>query len=61
LGDVLWWRTGKARITASAGILVAVAYGLSLVIPERPSWVFIGATALAAFPIARRAVAAAAD
>jgi len=58
-GDVPWWRTGKARITAIAGVLVAVAYALSLVMPERASWVFIAATALAAFPIARRALSAA--
>ncbi|MGQ0585063.1 MAG: heavy metal translocating P-type ATPase [Reyranella sp.] len=58
-GDVLWWRTGKARITAAAGLLVAVAYGLSLVMPERAAWVFIAATAIAAFPIARRAFSAA--
>jgi Cd2+/Zn2+-exporting ATPase len=59
LGDVPWWETGKARITAAAGMLVAAAYGLSLVMPDRASWVFIAATAIAAFPIARRAVAAA--
>jgi Cd2+/Zn2+-exporting ATPase len=58
-GDVPWWQTGKARITAIAGILVAVAYALSLVMPEHASWVFIAATALAAFPIARRAFSAA--
>lgn len=57
--DVPWWRTGKAKVTAAAGILVAVAYGLSLVIPERASWVFVAATAIAAFPIARRALSAA--
>ncbi|MBX9944146.1 MAG: cadmium-translocating P-type ATPase [Reyranella sp.] len=59
LGDVSWWEAGKARITAAAGMLVAAAYGLSLVMPDRASWVFIAATAIAAFPIARRAVAAA--
>lgn len=57
--NVPWWRTGKARITAAAGILVAVAYGLSLVMPERASWVFIAATAIAALPVARRAFSAA--
>ncbi len=34
LGDVPWWQTGKARITAAAGMLVAAAYGLSLVMPR---------------------------
>ncbi|MDP1909688.1 MAG: heavy metal translocating P-type ATPase, partial [Hyphomicrobium sp.] len=58
-GDVPWWQTGKARITAAAGILVAVAYGLSLAMPAYGSWVFIAATAIAAFPIARRSLSAA--
>lgn len=57
--DLPWWRTGKAKVTAAAGVLVAVAYGLSLVIPERATWVFVAATAIAAFPIARRALSAA--
>ena len=58
-GDVPWWRSGKARITAAAGVLVAVAYGLSLAMPAYASWVFVAATAVAAFPVARRAFAAA--
>ncbi len=58
-GDAPWWRTDKARITAFAGILLAVADVVSLVMPERALWVFIAATAIAAFPIARRAVSSA--
>jgi len=54
-----WWKGAKARFTIVAGILVAIAYGASLVVPEKASWIFIAATAIAAIPIARRAVAAA--
>jgi Cd2+/Zn2+-exporting ATPase len=57
--DVPWWQSPKAKMTAAAGVLVAVAYGVSLVMPERASWVFIAAATIAAFPIARRALAAA--
>jgi Zn2+/Cd2+-exporting ATPase len=54
-----WWQSGKAKVTAAAGLLVGVAYGVSLVMPDRASLVFIAATVIAAFPIARRALAAA--
>ena len=36
-----------------------MAYAASLMIPDKAIWVFIAATAIAAFPIARCAVAAA--
>lgn len=54
-----WWQGSKARLTLLAGALVGVAYAVSLVIPDKATWVFIAATLIAAFPIARRAVAAA--
>ncbi len=54
-----WWQDTKTRITVVAGILVGAAYVVSLAMPERASWVFIAATAIAAFPIARRALSAA--
>jgi len=58
-GGDQWWRSGKVMFTAGAVILLGVAYGLSLILPTYAGWVFIGATAIAALPIARRAVAAA--
>lgn len=54
-----WWQDTKTRITIVAGVLVGAAYVVSLAMPERASWIFIAATAIAAFPIARRALAAA--
>jgi len=57
--EAAWWQTAKAKVTLAAGVLVAAAYGVSLAMPDRASWVFIAATAIAALPIARRAVSAA--
>lgn len=54
-----WWQGSKVQLTLLAGALVGVAYAVSLVIPDKATWVFIAATVIAAFPIARRAVAAA--
>ncbi len=54
-----WWQDTKTRITIVAGVFVGAAYVVSLAMPERASWIFIAATALAAYPIARRALAAA--
>ncbi len=57
--EAAWWQTAKAKVTIAAGLLVAAAYAVSLVMPDRASWVFIAATVIAALPIARRAFSAA--
>ena len=58
-GEGPWWQSAKARFTLVAGLLVAVAYGVSLILPAHASWIFVAATAIAAIPIARRAFSAA--
>ena len=53
---VLWWRTGKARLTWRLAALVAAAYAGSLLVPAAVGgWVFAAATLAAVFPFARRA------
>ncbi len=54
-----WWQSGKARLTLLSGTLLGLAYVLSLVLPDKASWMFMAATLIAAFPIARRALSAA--
>ncbi len=58
-GEGRWWQSAKARFTLVAGLLVVVAYGVSLILPAHASWIFVAATAIAAIPIARRAFSAA--
>jgi len=54
-----WWQSGKARLTLLSGTLLGAAYVLSLILPDKASWMFIAAAVIAAFPIARRALSAA--
>jgi Cd2+/Zn2+-exporting ATPase len=52
-----WWRTGKARLVALLGSLVAAAFVLSQVLPQQAYWIYLAATLAAVFPFGRRAVA----
>ncbi|WP_426959852.1 heavy metal translocating P-type ATPase [Muricoccus radiodurans] len=52
-----WWRTGKARLVAVLGGLVAAAWLLSHVFPREASWIYLAATLAALFPFGRRAIA----
>ncbi len=53
-----WWRTGKARLVWLLGGLVLGAYALSLVVPERLTYLlFLAATLVALIPFGRRAIA----
>ncbi|WP_249729487.1 MULTISPECIES: heavy metal translocating P-type ATPase [unclassified Chelatococcus] len=54
-----WWSQPKGRIALTAGLLVALAYGSSLVLPQAAYGIFIAATLIAAAPISRRAIMAA--
>ncbi|CAH1650942.1 Zinc/cadmium/lead-transporting P-type ATPase [Hyphomicrobiales bacterium] len=54
-----WWSQPKGRIALTAGLLVVVAYGASLVLPQAAYLIFIAATLIAAAPISRRAIMAA--
>ena len=51
-----WWRTGKARLVAMLGGLVAVAFVLSLLFPQEAYWIYVAATLTALVPFCRRAV-----
>ncbi len=55
--DVPWWRTGKARLVALLGGLVAVAWTASHLFPREAYWIYFAATLLALFPFGRRALA----
>jgi Cd2+/Zn2+-exporting ATPase len=52
-----WWRTGKARLVAVLGVLVAAAWGLSYVFPQEAYWIYLAATLAALVPFGRRAFA----
>jgi Cd2+/Zn2+-exporting ATPase len=54
---VPWWRTGKARLVAMLCGLVAVAWTLSQVFPQKAYWIYVAATLVAVFPFGRRALA----
>ncbi|CAH1653879.1 heavy metal translocating P-type ATPase [Chelatococcus asaccharovorans] len=54
-----WWSQPKGRIALTAGLLVVLAYGASLVIPQAAYLIFVAATLIAAAPISRRAIVAA--
>ncbi|WP_276200522.1 heavy metal translocating P-type ATPase [Chelatococcus sp. XZ-Ab1] len=51
-----WWATGKGRIAIAAGLLLVVAYGVSLADARLADAAFIVASLVAAAPIARAAL-----
>ena len=59
--DGPWWKTSKAQLTIICGIALAVAFGLSQVLPQTQPWGFIVAMAVGLIPIARRALLGAAN
>ena len=50
-----WWRTGKARLVALLGGLVAVAWTLGHLFPAEAYWFYLAATLAAVVPFGRRA------
>lgn len=52
-----WWRTGKARLVALLGGLVAAAWALSHVFPREAYWIYLAATLAALLPFRHRALA----
>ncbi len=59
--DGPWWRSAKARLTLASGIALALAFVAGLVVPQFDTPLFILAMLVGLVPIARRAIAAAAD
>lgn len=56
---VSWYQTGKGRLVLGTGLLLAAAYGASLLWPVAGHWAFILACLIGVAPVARRAFAAA--
>ncbi|MFC7396341.1 heavy metal translocating P-type ATPase [Chelatococcus sp. GCM10030263] len=54
-----WWSERKMQVALTAGLLLAVAYAASLLLPQAAYGVFVAASLIAAVPIARRAIMAA--
>ncbi|MEO6013429.1 MAG: heavy metal translocating P-type ATPase [Devosia sp.] len=59
LGDGPWWRSRKALLTFAFAVALAIAYGVSLLVPQIGHWAFLAALAVGLVPIARRALAGA--
>ena len=54
---VPWFRTGKARLVALLGVLVAAAWVMSSLFPREAYWIYLAATLAAVFPFGSRALA----
>ena len=52
-----WWQTRKGKQVVGLGILMGVAYALSLLFPDYGMWAFSAAVIIGVFPFARKAVA----
>ncbi|MDI4657452.1 heavy metal translocating P-type ATPase [Xanthobacter autotrophicus] len=56
-----WWSTGKARLTLLSGLALVAAFGIGTFVPAVQSWLYLAAMLVGLVPIARRAIAAAAN
>ncbi|UDQ88409.1 cadmium-translocating P-type ATPase [Xanthobacter autotrophicus] len=56
-----WWSTGKARLTLLSGLALVAAFGIGTSVPAVQSWLYLAAMLVGLVPIARRAIAAAAN
>lgn len=52
-----WWQSRKGKQVVGVGILMGVAYALSLLFPDYGMWVFAVAVIVGVFPFARKALA----
>ncbi|MFD2263499.1 heavy metal translocating P-type ATPase [Lacibacterium aquatile] len=50
-----WWRSPKGRLAIGTGVLLAVAYGVSLIQASWGHWAFIAAALVGLVPISRHA------
>jgi len=53
--DGPWWWSPKGRLVIATGLLLAAAYGISMVVPALAAWAYVAATLAGLVPIARRA------
>src|SRR5262245_16032933 len=58
-GDQPWWKTRKGRMVVGLGLLLAFAFAISTLTPERSLWAYGAAGVVGLVPIARRALAGA--
>ncbi|WP_375450476.1 heavy metal translocating P-type ATPase [uncultured Devosia sp.] len=59
LGAGPWWRSPKAVLTAACGLALALAYLVSLLLPDIGHWAFLVGMLVGLVPIGRRAMVAA--
>ncbi len=52
-----WWQSRKGKQVISLGVLMSVAYALSLLFPDYGMWAFAVAVIVGVFPFARKALA----
>ena len=52
-----WWQTRKGKQVVGLGLLMSVAYALSLLFPDYGVWAFAVAVIVGVFPFARKALA----
>lgn len=52
-----WWQSRKGKQVVGVGILMGVAYALSLLFPDYGMWAFAVAVIVGVFPFARKALA----
>ncbi|WP_333615139.1 cation transporter, partial [Psychrobacter sp.] len=56
-GQQRWWQSRKGKQVVGVGILMGVAYALSLLFPDYGMWAFAVAVIVGVFPFARKALA----
>ncbi|MHC5307683.1 heavy metal translocating P-type ATPase [Bartonella sp. LJL80] len=56
--DKSWWQTSKGKAALSSGLLLVIAYAVSLAIPSLSFWIFTLAALAALVPVAMRAFSA---
>ena len=54
-GDGPWWRSGRGRLTIAAGLALAAAWGIGMLVPVFSDWIFLAAMLVGLTPIARNA------
>ena len=52
-----WWQSQKGKQVVSLGILMSIAYALSVIFPDYGMWAFAVAVIVGVFPFARKAFA----
>jgi Cd2+/Zn2+-exporting ATPase len=53
-----WYQTAKGKLVIFTALLLVVAWGVELIVPEVGNWAFVAACLIGVAPVARRAFAA---